>query len=143
MTIGQSYPLEVSRNGQSKSLTVKIEEMPGDYSLARANRSRSETPSVEVDKFGLQVKTLTKDLAQQLQLPNATGVVVTKVDDGSLADDAGITTGDVIERVGEQGVTSVDEFQKAMETHSLKDGIVLHLRNAEGKRYVILKDEMK
>ncbi len=143
LTIGQAYPLEISRNGQSKSLTVKIEAMPDDYSLARANRSRSETPSVEVDKFGLQVKTLTKDLAQQLQLPNATGVVVTKVDDGSLADDAGIATGDVIERVGEHAVTSVDDFQKAMESHSLKDGIVLHLRNAEGKRYVILKDEMK
>jgi serine protease Do len=87
------------------------------------------------------VQPLTKELSQQLGLSNATGLVVTGVEEGSPAESAGVKQGDLIERVGSTPVTTVDEFQKATEKLSLKEGVVLHLRNAEGRRFVIVQSD--
>ena len=67
------------------------------------------------------------DLAAQL----ASAISVAKV---------GVKQGDLIEKVGTKSVTTVQEFEDAVKELSLKDGIVLHLRTAEGKRFVIVKD---
>lgn len=141
LTIDKSYPLVVIRSGAKKTLDVRIEEMPKDFTAARNARSRTEQPSSSFDEWGLQLRPLTKELARQLGVDLTGGVVVTNVKDDSLASQAGITTGDVIERVGNTPVATVEDFKKAVEALSLKDGIVLHLRGEGGKRYVILKSE--
>lgn len=138
LTIGESYPLEVVRDGEKKTLTVAIEQMPEQFTM-RGVESRERPSAPEFDDLGLQVSPLTKDLAKQLDLPIDKGVVVTGVKESSLAALAGVENGDVIERVGNIQVTDVDEFKKAVSQMSLKDGIVLHLRSSEGKRYVIVK----
>lgn len=141
LDIGKTYALEVIRDGKKQTLNVTIEEMPSDYT-SRTELSRREESDKAFDKLGLQLRPLTSDLAQQMGLPVGTsGLVVTAVEEGSLADQAGVHQGDVIERVGSTPVKTVAEFQKAVSALSLKDGIVLHLRNAEGRRYVILQDE--
>ncbi|MDX1966728.1 MAG: Do family serine endopeptidase [Planctomycetaceae bacterium] len=139
LAIGKSYKLEVIREGKPVTLNVTIEELP--KSIA-ASSAEPESPSegTQFDKLGLELSVLTPNLAKQLGIPNATGVVVTGVKDGSLAALAGIDNGDVIERVGNSPVKTTEEFQAAVEKLSLKEGIVIHLRNAEGKRYVILRD---
>jgi serine protease Do len=140
LTIGKSYPLEVIRDGKRTTLTVGVEAMPAKFST-RGESSREATPkAVSYDDLGLQVSPLTKDLAKQLDLSaNVTGVVVTGVKEDSAAANAGVQNGDVVERVGNTPVKTVEEFRKAVDAASLKDGVVLHLRNAEGKRYVIVK----
>jgi serine protease Do len=50
--------------------------------------------------FGLHLQTLTPDLARALKVHNAPGVVITDVDDGSPAADAGLRQGLVIYRIG-------------------------------------------
>uniref|UniRef100_A0A7C2K2F4 Do family serine endopeptidase n=1 Tax=Schlesneria paludicola TaxID=360056 RepID=A0A7C2K2F4_9PLAN len=136
--IGKSYPLEVVRDGKNQVLNVTIEAMPANFTM-RGEPSRESTPP-SFNELGLQLSPLTKDLAKQLDLPeDAAGVVVTGIQDGSLAELAGIESGDVIERVGSTPVKTVEEFTKAVKTLSLKEGIVLHLRNADGKRYVVIK----
>ena len=70
----------------------------------------------------------------------AAGMQVVQVVPGSSADEAGIKQGDLIEKVGTKVVTSQKEFEDAVKELSLKDGIVLHLRTAEGKRFVIVKE---
>ena len=45
---------------------------------------------------GLEIQTLDKRVANLLDLPFAKGVLITKIDDGSAADDAGLKPGDVI-----------------------------------------------
>lgn len=140
LAIGKSYPLEVVRAGKNVKLDVTIEEMP---TTITAKGGANQTPGKEPAKFnelGLQLSEMTPALARQLGLSNATGLVVTAIEPNSPADVAGIASGDLVEKVGTQAVANLDEFNTALKELSLKDGIVLHLRNADGKRFVILRD---
>lgn len=140
LSIGKSYKMEVIRDGEAKVLNVVIEAMPAQYT-ARSSQDDA-APQPEEHKYndlGLQLSTLTPSLAEQLSLPNMKGVVVTGVAEEGIAAAAGMESGDVIERVGSTPVASVEEFEAAIKPLLLKDGIVLHLRNQDGKRYVILK----
>lgn len=141
LDIGKSYDLKVIRASKPQTLQVQIEEMPASFTSRGTGRERPEASPAAFDTLGLQLKSLTKDLARQLGMENVKGVVVASVKDDSPASAAGIQTGDVIERVGTTNVTSIDEYNKALNTLSLEDGIVLHLRNQEGKRYVVLKSQ--
>lgn len=141
LSIGKSYPLEIIRNGKRETLHVTIEEMPASFVSKSSNPEPSDSPSATFDDLGLQVKTLTRDLARQLSLEAAKGVVVAAVKDGSPAADAELQAGDLIERVGNTPVATVDEYKKAVSTLSVKEGVVLHLRNENGKRYVVLKSD--
>jgi serine protease Do len=141
LDIGKNYPLDVLRNGKRQSLKVTIEEMPSEYTAQKSDTTRRGAPDKGFDNFGLQLRPLTKELANQLGLANVAGLVVTGVQQGSPADKAGVTQGDVIERVGNTAVNNLEEFQKAIEKLSLKEGVVLYLRSAEGRRYVIVQDD--
>jgi len=140
LEIGKTYHLEIIRDGESQTLNVEIEAMPAQFT-ASSSESESAAPSRDnkFDELGLQLSTLTPSLAKQLDLPEMQGVVVTDLSEEGLAAAAGVESGDVIERVGKTPVTTVAEFEAAVKPLSVEDGIVLHLRNQSGKRYVILR----
>ncbi len=141
LDIGKAYPMEIVRGGKRETLQITIEEMPASFTSRSKGRERSEASPASFDALGLQIKALTKELARQLGVENVKGVVVTSVKEDSPASEVGVQTGDIIERVGTTTVASVEEYQKAVDTLSLTDGIVLHLRNQDGKRYVVLKSQ--
>ncbi|HET6422442.1 MAG TPA: Do family serine endopeptidase [Planctomycetaceae bacterium] len=141
LDIGKTYPLEIVRSGKRETLKVTIEEMPVSFASKTNGREPSETQPATFDDLGLQVKNLTRELAKQLGLDATKGVLVAGVKDGSPASNADVQAGDLVERVGQTPVTTVEEYNKAVSSLSLKDGVVLHLRNENGKRYVVLKSE--
>ena len=60
--------------------------------------------------IGLKVQNLTQDLAEAVNSPEATGVLVTQVEDGSIVALSGIKRGDVITRINGQTVMDQDEY---------------------------------
>jgi len=139
LEIGKTYDLQVVRDGNPVTLSVTIAELPQMLGQARAEAEESGPVGKEFGDLGLQVEALTPDLAKQFGFSDVKGVVVLSVNEGSAAGNAGVKQGDLIEKVGTTAVNSVTEFDDAVKQHSLKEGIVLHLRTAEGKRFVILK----
>lgn len=138
LDIGKEYPIQVMREGKPVDLKVTIAELPANFGQSAA----IESPKLHGQEFGdlgLKVETLTPELAKQFGFESAKGVVVLDVRQDSAASNAGVKQGDLVEKVGTTAVTTVDEFNAAVKAHSLKDGIVLHVRTAEGKRFVILK----
>src|SRR5438046_4314035 len=85
--IGQSVQLTVWRKGQTMKVPVKTGELPNE--IARTSNTLPVQPSQpkqeSVGKSGLQVQELTKDVAERLHLPVQQGVVVTDVEDNSMA----------------------------------------------------------
>ena len=69
-------------------------------------------------RFGLPVDAnlygFSQSIARQLELKDATGVVVTRVDPAGTAGEAGLQRGDVIVEIDRKPVASVDDFEKAM-----------------------------
>ncbi len=139
LEIGKAYAMHVVRDGKPVDLNVTIEELPRNVGQAQTEEASPKSEGQEFGDIGLKVDTLTPDLAKQLGFSDVKGVVVMGVTEGSAAGNAGVKQGDVVEKVGSTAVSSVAEFDEAIKQHALKDGIVLHLRTAEGKRFVILK----
>ncbi|HEV8306362.1 MAG TPA: DegQ family serine endoprotease [Methylomirabilota bacterium] len=110
---GSSAKVKLLRERGERTVEVKIGEAPDEAEIAgRSSKARS--------LLGLEVKPLTPDLARQLGLRAAEGVVVASVESGSPADTGGIQPGDVIRELNRQKIRNVAEFERL--ARGLKEG---------------------
>ncbi|WP_078120622.1 DegQ family serine endoprotease [Thiosocius teredinicola] len=71
-----------------------------------------EFGGIQRGTFGITVQNLTPDLARALKLPSQTrGAVVSGVEPGSAAADAGLRAGDLITRINEQAIITATDLQ--------------------------------
>ncbi|MBB2171171.1 Do family serine endopeptidase [Gluconacetobacter asukensis] len=99
---GTSATVAYLRNNAAQSATVKIANLSGAPSPDGAVGDRN---SVGGPRLGVSLSPLTADLRQQLGLDaSVRGVVVSDVQAGSVAEQAGIHAGDVIQAVGNSPV---------------------------------------
>ena len=73
-------------------------------------QSEAQRASIDQEKVGMTVITLTPEIAAQYRLAVTKGVVITQVAQGGPAEDIGLQPGDVIMRVGDEQVQTADEF---------------------------------
>src|SRR5438105_9612827 len=139
--IGQSVQLTVWRKGQTIKVPIKTGELPNE--IARTSNTLPVQPSQpkqeSVGKFGWQVKELTKDVAERLHLPVQQGVVVTDVEDNSIAASQDIQREDVITEVDGKPVTRGMSFREALSKAVPKRGVLLYLDRKGSKTFAVLK----
>ena len=128
--VGRQVDVTIIRDKREKTLTVKIDEQPKELA---GGGGGSAAPSENEALSGLEVQQLTPDLADQLNLPHSlTGVVITTVEDGSLAEEAGVRAGDVMVEINRQAIKSLNDYQRI--GRQLKPGeSVLLLLNRNGQ----------
>jgi serine protease Do len=129
---GTEVKLVVLRDNKRKTFALKLGERPSKEQVAAA---KSQT----IEKLGLTVQNLTDDLAERLGYKGMTGVVVTQVEPGSLAERAGIEDGMLIMEVNRESVANTKEFDKAVEKAGKEGSILLLMTDGQYARYVILK----
>ncbi len=105
--VGDRLTLLVVRNGKEKRIDVKTGVMPEEPS------GSGVLGTGKVPAFGVEVQDLTSEMAGAMGIGTEGGVVVTSVEPGSPAADAGIRRGDVILEVNRQPVESVSGFLDA------------------------------
>jgi serine protease Do len=139
--IGQNVQLTVWRKGQTIKVPIKTGELPNEISrTANALPIQPPQPTQEnVGKFGLQVQELTKDVAERLRLPVQQGVVVTDVEDNSIAAAQDIQREDVITEVDGKPVADVKSFREALSKADPKRGVLLYLDRKGSKTFAVLK----
>ncbi|MCS6805357.1 MAG: DegQ family serine endoprotease [Acidobacteriota bacterium] len=132
---GTTVRLKVFRNGQERDVSVTLGELPSPES--RGNQSNEQASALD----SVSVDDLTPQVARQLGLPISTrGVVIVDVEPGSTAADAGLQRGDVIQEVNRQPVTTVREFERAVDQAG--NGPVLLLVNRSGQSfYVVIESQ--
>ena len=92
------------------------------------------------EKLGLEVETLTAEIAEHLNVNAEHGVVISDVLAGSPADRAGLKSGMVIVEAARKPVKSVADLKKAVE--EAKDGgLLLLVRSEQGARFLVLKSD--
>jgi S1-C subfamily serine protease len=138
--IGQSVELTVWRKGQTLKLPVTTGELPSDISRA-SNEQPPQTPPKpqDLNRFGLQVQDLTKEVAARLNLGIQQGVIVTDVADNSIAAAQGIEREDVITEVDQKAVTNVQSFRDALNKADPVHGVLLYLDRKGTKTFAVLK----
>ena len=123
--------LKVLRNGAEKDVSVTLGTFP-EEGLTRAADGRSESEGRSHQ--GMSLQNLSPDLAAELQLPRGfKGVVVTQVEPGGNAEDAGLQRGDVIVSVNGNTVENVDDVEKEL-ARAKADGVA-RLRFRRGNQY--------
>src|SRR5437016_8793160 len=138
--IGQNVELTVWRKGQAIRVPVKTGELPDEITRASNQPVQpSEPKPQDVGKFGLQVQELTKDVADRLHLSTQQGVIVTDVEDNSVAAAQGIEREDVITEVDGKPVTNVQSFREALNKADPKRGVLLYLDRKGSKTFAVLK----
>ncbi len=131
---GTDVDVTVFRDGERRSFTVTIEELPTTEVAA--------VPSADGEdlNLGLKVQTLTPDVRRQLRLDgDVDGVVVAAVEPYSAAAEAGVSRGDVITHVQNTAVDDLRSFRNALKQYDLEDGVRLTLRRGDMRRFVFLQ----
>ena len=141
--IGQNVELSVWRKGQTVKVPIKTGELPNEISRTSNESDRPVQPGQSRDggigKFGLQVQELTDDVAKRLKLSVQHGVVVTDVEDNSIAAAQDIQREDVITEVDGKPVTNLQSFREALNKADPKRGVLLYLDRKSTKTFAVLK----
>ena len=137
--IGQPVDLTVWRKGQTIKIPITTGELPGE--IGRASNVPTPAPQKpeDLNKFGIQVQDITKEVAERLRLDVQEGVIVTDVADNSLASAQGIEREDVITEVDGKKVTNVVSFREALQKADPLKGILLYLDRKGSKTFAVLK----
>jgi serine protease Do len=110
MSPGAKADLKILRDGKEVTESVTLGELPAGEGAAPQGQAPTGAGSL-----GMTVEPLTPDITQQLGLPAGTrGVVVTRVQPGSPADQAGLRRGDVVQEVNRAPVNNLNQFQQAL-----------------------------
>jgi serine protease Do len=109
---GTDVKIKALRDGSEKHFSVKLGALPskGPYTKEGQN---SES------KLGLTVEKLTPEIANRLRIDEG-GVIITKVDSGSLADESGFRGGDVILEINRKRITTQEDYKNV--ANSLQEG---------------------
>ncbi|MFK5947737.1 MAG: DegQ family serine endoprotease [Methylococcales bacterium] len=130
-TPGSKEELTIIRKGKRKTLTVKIGKQDG------TSQQGSEA-SQSTDEIGMSVQTLTPELAKQFNVKSATGVIVTRVEQGSIAAMAGIKPGTIILQANQKIVKDAAEFKRIIKDSDESKSVVLLILKGNFQHYVVL-----
>jgi serine protease Do len=124
--------MKVLRDKKEITLTVSVGELKDAEVVASAP---------EKGELGLTVQRLTPQMAESLGLDKSEGVVVTAIEPGSAADEAGIRRGDVIVEVDRKLVRNLDEYKKAVAAIRKGRGVLFLVRRGDSTLFLALKPQ--
>ncbi|MEQ8397332.1 Do family serine endopeptidase [Thalassobaculum sp.] len=128
--VGETATLGVVRNGESMDVPVEIGRRQQKVASAPASAEpRSQTAAL--GRLGVTVAAVTDEVRSQLNLERtAQGAVVTSVKPDGAAADAGLTAGDVIQKINDRVIKGPGDVVAAVQ--DAKSPSVLALINRHG-----------
>jgi serine protease Do len=130
--VGTKVKLTIIRDRKEMTVQLTIGEQPKNLTKAGAEgeeKSSEESRAVS----GLDVSNLTKEMARRLGVPYKENmVVVTNVDPGSPAEEAGVLRGDIILEINRTMIKNADDYDRVM-GQVKKGSELLLLINRQGR----------
>src|SRR5215475_3202233 len=130
---GATAKVEVVRDQVRLTLDVGLTERRDSAVVASLPQLRTEV------RLGLDVQDLTAGLAEKFKLRESKGVLITKVESGSLAQSEGLREGDLIKEVNRAEVGTVGEFSAAISKVRRGETVLLRVLREKRAFYVVLK----
>jgi serine protease Do len=137
-------PMMVARTPVGKEVKVKVRRDQGEQeiplTIAELKDDEVQVASGgETDKLGLTVQTLTPEIAQNLGVEEAKGVVVSEVESGSPAEEAGLRRGDVILEINRKPVENAEQFRGALRDREKDKNLLFLVRRGENTIFLAMK----
>jgi len=138
-------PIIVARTAVDKKIRMKVlrdkKELTLNVAVGELKDEEVVASVPEKGELGMTVQRLTPQLAENLGLDKTDGVVVTAVEPGSAADEAGVRRGDVIVEVDRKPVRGVEEYRKAIAGSRKGRGVLFLVRRGESTLFLALKPQ--
>ena len=139
--VGKTVRVVVFRDGKTQTLKVTLGRREAAEGAVPAAQPNGEEEPSEAAILGMTLSTLTDELRGQLDLgDDATGLVVTDVDNLSEAYEKGLRAGDLFTEAGQQKVNVIEDFEDriADAEEAGRKSILLLVRRAGEPRFVAL-----
>jgi len=130
LPIGSDVDLLIKRGKQTLHFQAKTQKLQGAVGEEK-----------ELKLWGISIREVTRAYANDQQLDDDTGVVITTMSSGYPAAKADLESGDVIRAVNQQPATDLDAFLRLYNASIRnKDGeILLEIQRGRGRRSAVLK----
>ncbi|HET9917992.1 MAG TPA: DegQ family serine endoprotease [Candidatus Binatia bacterium] len=138
-------PIIVARTPVDKKVRMKVVREKKEVVLGVAVGELKDEEVVasapEKGELGLTVQRLTPQIAESLGLEKSEGVVVSAVEPGSAADEAGIRRGDVLMEIDRRPIRNLDEYRKSIAAIKKGRGVLFLVRRGESTLFLALKPQ--
>ena len=131
---GSKVPVSVIREGKERSVRVEIGALEANE-VARVVASASEPGTLQA--LGMVVRELQETDENPSDLRG--GVLVTKVDDESAADESGVRAGDILTRFGRTPISRLADMESAIEQIKPGDSVSLRLIRQGSPQFIGIK----
>jgi serine protease Do len=130
LRVGETVRVKVVRNGQEKIFPILIAE--------RTDKTEMASSIVSGEAFGISVQEITPEMAGKLGLSVKSGIIVVDVQGGSLADEAGIQSQDLILQVNKARVATLRQYKSEIAKVGAKGSVVLLIKRGRTTFFVPL-----
>ncbi len=129
----QKAKLLIFRDGKTKTVTVTVEALPDDA----GQDDPAEPKEGSLEKYGLQIQNLTPELAKRFQFDTEEGIIISEVEQGSPAAEAGLQPGMLIIEVNRKKVSTTNQLMAELKKADKR--LLLRVKNERGTFFVTLK----
>ncbi|MFQ5645355.1 MAG: DegQ family serine endoprotease [bacterium] len=121
--------VEILRDGKPKTITI---------TMGQQKESR-EAAQEKTNRFGFSLQEITPELAKKFEVKEGEGMLVTSVETGSPAEEAGLIPGDLIIQLNRNPLSDVESLNKAMEKVKPEDSIMVLRKRDKSSLFVVIK----
>jgi serine protease Do len=125
---GKTVQVKILRDSKQSSIAVQIDQLKDSEVVAESRQ----------DDFGTTVQPVTSAIAQSLGLERAEGLLVSSVQPGSAADEAGLRRGDVITQINRSTVRDLADYKREIARAEGKS-ILFLVKRDKGSLFLALK----
>jgi serine protease Do len=129
--VGKKVPMTVVRDGKKRELEVKVGEL-------ESTEAENESGEPAQGKWGLTLENVTPGIAQHFHLKTLQGVVVSDVEPGGPANEAGIHQGDLILEINRKPVKTVEEAMDAITKADDKAPLLVLVQRDQGSLFIAM-----
>jgi serine protease Do len=137
--IGSKHRIELLRDARLMQAELTVQEAPRERQR-KAQTAETAGPTAH-PLSGVIVDEITPALARQMDLPANTGLVVTDIEDGSLAEVSGLQPGDLLLELNRQPIPNFSTFQRLAEPLRSTDLALLLINRQGSLLYIPIQTE--
>jgi serine protease Do len=137
--IGSKHRIELLREARLMQAELTVQEAPRERQR-KAQATESAAPTAH-PLSGVIVDEITPALARQMDLPANSGLVVTDIEDGSLAEVSGLQPGDLLLELNRQPIPNFSTFQRLAEPLRSTDLALLLINRQGSLLYIPIQSE--
>ena len=144
---GDKVTLFIIHDGKKKKVRVELTEPPEDETENLRFFGGANVFSIHPGNrpyLGVYLQQLNRDLARYFKVDEEAGVLITEVEEDSPAADAGIKPGDILTKIGAEGVQSVEDAVDILFDYEPDDEVeIAVIRSGSEKKFKVELDEAR